>query len=137
LPEWFGIEEYTQQYIKDIESLPTWLALIGDQVVGFLAIHEHYPQAAEIHTIGVRPELHRQGTGRALVQAAENYLRQRGGAYLQVKTLSPSRPDERYASTRSFYAAMGFQPLEEFPELWEPGNPCLQMIKHIAPAEGS
>ena len=34
-----------------------------------------------------------------------------------------------YALTRGFYAHLGFEPLEVFPLLWAPQNPCLQMIK--------
>ena len=56
--------------------------------------------------------------------------------FLQVKTLGPSRPDEGYERTREFYAAMGFTPLEEIHGLWDPGNPCLIMIKHLVPGGG-
>jgi GNAT superfamily N-acetyltransferase len=132
LPEWFGIEEATQQYIEDIEGLPTFLASVNGEVLGFLSLTEHTEYAAEIHVMGVRPDMHRQGVGRALVHESEDYLRRRGIEYLQVKTLSPAHPDKSYARTRKFYAAMGFRPLEEFPELWGPQNPCLQMIKSLA-----
>ncbi len=132
LPEWFGIEEATRQYIEDIERLPTLLASVNGEVVGFLSLTEHTEYAAEIHVMGVRPDMHRQGVGRALVCKSEEYLRKRGIEYLQVKTLSPAHPDENYARTRKFYLAMGFRPLEEFPELWGPQNPCLQMIKSLS-----
>lgn len=131
LPEWFGIEEATRQYVEDIEGLPTLLASIDGQVVGFLTLRLHSDYAAEIHVMGVRPEWHRHGVGRAMVRKAEAYLRQRGVEYLQVKTLSPAHPDKNYGRTRRFYLAMGFRPLEEFPELWGPANPCLQMIKGL------
>jgi ribosomal protein S18 acetylase RimI-like enzyme len=131
LPEWFGIEEATRQYIADIEELPTLLAILDDQVVGFLTLTLHSDYAAEIHVMGVHPEWHRHGIGRALVRAAEVHLRQRAIEYLQVKTLSPAHPDKNYARTRKFYRAMGFRPLEEFPELWGPQNPCLQMVKSL------
>lgn len=131
LPEWFGIEEATAQYIRDIEEMPTLLALEGDQVIGFLTLRKHNEFSAEIHVIGVRPEMHRRGVGRALVARAEEYLRQQSAEYLQVKTLSARHPDEGYRRTREFYLAMGFRPLEEFPTLWGEENPCLQMIKRL------
>ena len=28
-----------------------------------------------------------------------------------------------------FYRSMGFAPLEVFPELWDPWNPCLTLVK--------
>jgi len=131
LPEWFGIEEATRQYVQDVEELPTFLALVQGQVVGFLSVRQHSEYAAEVHVMGVRPQQHRKGIGRALMDAAEAHLRGRGVEYLQVKTLSPAHPDEGYAKTREFYQAVGFRPLEEFPELWGPANPCLQMIKSL------
>lgn len=131
LPAWFGIEEANAQYLRDIEELPTFLARVDGQVLGFLTLREHTAYVAEIHIVAVHPEAHRQGMGRALLAAAERYLAQRGIEYLQVKTLSSAHPDEGYGRTRAFYEAVGFRPLEEFPELWGPQNPCLQMIKRL------
>jgi GNAT superfamily N-acetyltransferase len=131
LPEWFGIEEATRQYILDIEALPTFLVTVKGQVVGFLTLKQHSEYAAEVHVMGVYPREHRKGVGRALMASAEAYLRERGVEYLQVKTLSAAHPDKNYAKTRRFYRAMGFRPLEEFPELWGAENPCLQMIKGL------
>ena len=51
--------------------------------------------------------------------------------YLQVKTLSPTKPDEGYAKTRAFYSANGFRALEELPTLWDTDNPALQMVKRL------
>ncbi len=133
LPEWFGIEEATAQYIREIEEMPTLLAVrqaTGD-VVGFLTLNYHTAYAAEIHVMGVLPSMHRRGVGRALVARAEAALRGKGLEYLQVKTLSPRRECEDYARTREFYLAMGFRPLQKFPELWGAENPCLQMIKWL------
>jgi GNAT superfamily N-acetyltransferase len=126
LPEWFGIEEATAAYIRDIAELPTFAA--GDD--GFLAVKLHTPQAAELYVMGVRPERHRRGVGTALLAAAEDYLRDRGIEYFQVKTLGPSRRSEGYERTRRFYEARGFIPLEEIHGLWD-GNPCLLMVKRL------
>jgi ribosomal protein S18 acetylase RimI-like enzyme len=100
-------------------------------MAGFLSIKEHFPHAAEIYVMGVAARFHRQGCGRALMAAAEAYLRAQGVEYLQVKTLSPAHPDRYYVLTREFYAAMGFRPLEEFPTLWGEANPCLLLVKGI------
>jgi ribosomal protein S18 acetylase RimI-like enzyme len=140
LPAWFGLEEATAQYIRDIEEMPTLLAVAPagqdvpgaqDKVVGFLTLNYHTAYAAEIHVMGVLPAMHRRGVGRALVDRAEEVLCGEGIEYLQVKTLSPRRESEDYARTREFYSALGFRPLQEFPELWGAGNPCLQMIKWL------
>jgi chloramphenicol 3-O-phosphotransferase/GNAT superfamily N-acetyltransferase len=131
LPGWFGVERAVQQYVRDIGVMPTILASVNGQVLGFLTLKIHNPHAAEIHVMGVRPEAHHQGLGRAMHARAEAYLRQQGVEYLQVKTLSAVHPDPGYAKTRAFYQAMGFRPLEELPDFWDAENPCLMMIKRL------
>lgn len=131
LPEWFGIEEAILEYEREINLLPTFLAQAGGQAVGFLSLEQHYEHAAEILVMAVRREAQRCGTGRALIEAAEAHARRLGVEYMQVKTLSPSRPDEHYAGTRAFYQALGYRPLEEFPTLWGERNPCLLLVKRI------
>jgi GNAT superfamily N-acetyltransferase len=131
LPQWFGIEEATLHYIESIDTLPTFLALQDDAAIGFLSIMRHYPRSAEIYVMGVLPQSHRQGVGRALVAASEKWLAGESVNFLQVKTLSPRHPDEGYKKTRAFYESVGFVPLEEFPTLWGERNPCLMLMKHL------
>jgi hypothetical protein len=66
-----------------------------------------------------------------MLQHAETSLARDGVEFLQVKTLSAARPDEGYEKSRAFYLAYGFRSLGEFPDLWNPQNPALQMIKTI------
>lgn len=131
LPGWFGIEAAIQHYAVEIDHLPTFLACEGEQVVGFASLKQHFPASAEVYVMGLRPEYRRRGIGRALILQAEGYLRAQGCEYLQVKTLGPSHPDENYAQTRSFYQALGFRPLEEFPQIWDEHNPCLILVKKL------
>lgn len=65
-------------------------------------------------------------------RATSRWLASAGVEFLQVKTLSAKHPDEGYEKTRAFYLAYGFRPLEEFPTLWSPESPALQLIKAIA-----
>jgi GNAT superfamily N-acetyltransferase len=131
LPAWFGIEAAIIHYTADIDRLPTFLASQAGEARGFLSIKQHYPASAEVLVMGIREETHRQGIGRALMVQAQEWLKSQGIEYLQVKTLGPSNPDENYAKTRAFYLAMGFKPLEEFPRIWDEGNPCLILIKRL------
>ncbi|MFO7572612.1 MAG: GNAT family N-acetyltransferase [Gaiellaceae bacterium] len=126
LPEWFGIEEATAGYIREVAELPTFG--IGNDA--FLSLKLHTPRAAEVYAMGVRRERHGQGLGTELLRVAERYLRAGGYEYLQVKTLGPSRPDEGYERTRRFYEARGFIPLEEIDGLWG-ANPCLLLVKRL------
>ncbi len=130
LPDWFGIEESNLEYDRDIATLPTLVATDGDEVVGFLSVKHHTDSASEIQVMGVRPDYHRSGIGRRLLEAAEAQLPE-GVEFLQVKTLGPSHPDPFYRRTRAFYAAMGFVPLEETTQIWGAENPTLIMIKYL------
>lgn len=131
LPDWFGIESALEAYIRRIDSLPTFVAAVEGNPAGFLTIEKHFPSSAEIHVMGVLPELHGKGIGKALLQRAEKWLLENSVDFLQVKTLSPSRVNSAYAETRAFYGAMGFVPLEEMPSLWGTDNPCLIMVKYL------
>jgi GNAT superfamily N-acetyltransferase len=141
LPGWFGIESSIVEYVAKAHELPTYLAWPGKgspaggrerQPVGVLLAARHFPESAEIYLMAVEPSLHRQGIGRALVEALEAELIADGVELLQVKTLGPSCPDAGYDQTRQFYLSMGFRPLEEIPDLW-PENPCLVMVKPLPP----
>ena len=131
LPEWFGIEKATLQYIKDADTMPTMLVRDEGEVIGFLTIHMHFTETAEIHCMGILPQFHRQGIGKLMCESLELYLKKNGALYLQVKTLAEQRECEEYERTRKFYLAMGFSPLEVFPTLWDESNPCLVMVKSL------
>ena len=128
LPEWFGIEDATRAYVDAVAGLQTFAAEDG---AGFLSLKLHDARAAEIHVMGVRPDRHRDGVGRRLVRTAEAWCAQNGVDYLQVKTLAATNPSEHYARTRAFYEAMGFVPLEIFPDLWDAHNPALLLVKKV------
>jgi GNAT superfamily N-acetyltransferase len=127
LPQWFGLPGSNERYEREVAELPTF-AVADD---AFLSLKLHSPRAAEVYVMGVRPELHRRGLGTALLEAAEEYLREQGVEFLQVKTLAPSHPSERYERTRRFYEARGFVPLEEIDGVWDEKNPCLLLVKHL------
>lgn len=133
LPAWFGIPEANDDYVAFADRSPTTVASVDGRDVGLLSIHLHSPHAAEVHLIAVRPELHRSGIGSRMLEHIERRLRDSGVEFLQVKTLSPTRPDPNYDKTRQFYLARGFRHLEEFPTLWDPSNPALQLVKCLHP----
>ena len=131
LPDWFGIETALMEYVEAAERWPTILAQESDQTVGFLTIQRHFPEAAEIHCVGVLPSHHRRGVGQRMQELAEAVLGADGVRVLQVKTLADTVDHQPYARTRAFYRAMGFVPLEVFPTLWQPWNPCLVLVKSL------
>jgi len=130
LPAWFGIPEAVDDYVRGVETLPTYAVEVAGARVGLVALREHLAASAEIYVMGVLPAHHRRGLGRLLIGAALDHARRRGLRLLTVKTLGPSRPNDEYARTRAFYAAAGFVPVEELP-LWGPTNPCLIMARPV------
>lgn len=132
LPQWFGIESAILDYIKDVQEMETWVAIDSD-AIGFICLNKHNQQTAEIHVMGLLPEIHRKKVGSKLIRAAEASLLAQGFKFLIVKTLSESRPDVNYDRTRNFYLKSRFTPIEEFKTLWGEHNPCLMMIKNLGP----
>jgi aminoglycoside 3-N-acetyltransferase len=130
LPGWFGLPESNDEYVAFVAANPTWSAVdeIGN-VLGILAPKVH-AASCEIHLLAVAPEWHRRGVGRRLVEAFEADAMVNGFRLAQVKTLGPSHPDQGYAATRRFYAALGYLELEELTELW-PDNPTAIMVKSL------
>jgi XTP/dITP diphosphohydrolase len=132
LPDWFGIETALMQFVQEAADLPMLVAVEDGAATGFITLKQHSACAWEIHAIGVRPQRHRRGIGRRLLEEGERLLRDRAAEFLVVKTLSGSAGYEPYDRTRAFYAAMGFRPLLELPTLWSAEDPCLVMVKPLA-----
>ena len=131
VPQWFAHSEENVMYVDAARRLPGYLATVEDEPVGIVLEARHFPASSEIFLLAVDAAHHRTGAGRALVAGLESALRADGCRFLQVKTLGPSHPDAGYARTRAFYAAVGFEPLEETDALWDHDQPCLFMIKYL------
>lgn len=132
LPAWFGIPEADDDDVHAADTCPSIVASVGEVDVGVTTVKHHSDDAAEVHLMAVDPAYHRRGVGRAMLEHLERNLASGGVEFLQVKTLSPSRPEAANDRTRAFDLAYGFKPLEEFPTLWDPSNPALQLIKSVA-----
>ena len=85
--------------------------------------------------MGVLPDRHRRGIGRALVEAAAADAAAQGTRLLHVEDAGPSHPSVGYARTRSFYEALGFIAMEETTAIWGEANPCLILVKTLARQE--
>jgi GNAT superfamily N-acetyltransferase len=131
LPHWFGIPEAIDSYVEESQKMVFFACLEDGQTVGFMALNPHNPDTLEIHVMGIKEEYHRQGIGSALVNVAVNYGKINGYKLLEVKTLDESNPDLYYKRTRDFYKALGFIPVECFPELWGRSNPCLLLVRPL------
>ena len=130
LPEWFGIPESTEEYIRESGGMLFFAAIQDSEAVGFMALKETSPYTAEIYVCGVKKRLHRCGAGRALFAAFRDYAATHGYEYVQVKTVAAGYYPE-YDATRKFYERLGFRALEVFPTLWDEANPCLIMVQKL------
>lgn len=131
LPHWFGIPEAIDSYVEESKKMIFYACIEDGQKVGFMTLNPHNPYTLEIHVMGIREEYHRQGIGSALINVAVNYGKISGYKLLEVKTLDESHPDLYYKRTREFYKALGFIPVESFPELWGRSNPCLLLVRPL------
>jgi GNAT superfamily N-acetyltransferase len=147
LPEWFGIDRFTHEYVEAAAKFPNYVAVAApeapapaieadggkipsEEVLGVLLVDQRYPTSAEVHLLAVRRKHHRGGIGRTLMRRVEDDLRAQGVRLLSVKTFGPSASDPDFDRTRAFYTACGFHPVEEFPDLWA-DNPCMLMVKAL------
>lgn len=85
-----------------LESVDIWVARRGKELVGYMLL-QHIGEEMELHTLGVRPELLRQGIARGLMEHMISEARRLGirRIFLQVR---PSN-----APARSLYDAFGFK----------------------------
>jgi predicted N-acetyltransferase YhbS len=76
---------------------------------------------------------HRRGVGRALMNAVEQDLSQKGVEFVQVKTLGPSYPSPEYEGGPGSSTKQSAIAASRIHGLW-PDNPCSILIKRLCPA---
>jgi ribosomal protein S18 acetylase RimI-like enzyme len=130
LPNWFGLEEGRQACSQCVREERGLVAEERGAVVGFVTWRAATPAAAEISWLAVRPDRHRAGAGRALVEEVARQAQAAGLGVLTVWTLSARDPDPFYAATRAFYAALGFVPVAEA-DIWGPDNPAALLARGL------
>lgn len=134
LPEWFGIPEARENYIRESVDEIMLVSSEGGEPDGFLCLKETGRDTLELAVMGVLKEYHRQGVGSALVQAAKRIARERGYSFLQVKTVRMGRYPE-YDATNRFYLSLGFKEFKVFPTLWDEWNPCQIYVMSVDDSE--
>jgi GNAT superfamily N-acetyltransferase len=129
LPDWFGIAEANRHYVDGAARREAFGVFEDGACAGLVSVEPHFGRALELWWPGVRPERHRRGIGRALVQAAGDAAVRLGLEVLAVRTLSDAHPDPGYARTRAFYGALGFHPT--LPATDDAEVPLVWMLKPI------
>ena len=124
LPDWFGIPEAREEYIKDSTDKIYFCACNEENnPVGFLYLKETGKATVELAVMGVLKEYNRMGIGRELFCHARKAAYEQGYSFIQVKTVQMGKYED-YDQTNMFYISLGFQEFECIPTLWDEENPC-------------
>ena len=130
LPDWFGVPEAREGYIRESASCRFFAAYDAERPVGFLCLKETGRDTAELHVLGVLKDHHRQGIGRGLFEKAREAAVRQGYSFLQVKTVRMGIYGD-YDDTNRFYLSLGFREFEVFPTLWDEQNPCQIYVMYL------
>lgn len=130
LPEWFGIPEARENYIRESAGEFMIASFENGTPNGFLCLKETGKDTVEIAVMGVLKEYHRKGIGTRLFEAAMRIAAEQGFSFLQVKTVQMGRYEE-YDRTNLFYQSCGFKEFEVFPSLWDEHNPCQIYVRSV------
>ena len=123
LPEWFGIPESTENYIRESANEIMVASFEEEKANGFLCLKETGKDTVELAVMGVLKEYHRKGIGKELFNRAKKAAKEMGYSFIQVKTVQMGKY-KSYDDTNRFYISIGFKELEVFPTLWDKWNPC-------------
>jgi Uma2 family endonuclease/GNAT superfamily N-acetyltransferase len=131
LPAWFSPFEDIEKKAVIHRNYPFFTAYDDSAPIGFAALKIHNEYTADIFSLGVLEQYHRQGVGHRLLDTVERFCIDNAYLFLTVKTLDLSVKYEPYERTRAFYQKMGFIPLEVFTALWNEENPCLFLARYL------
>ncbi|MCB9987772.1 MAG: GNAT family N-acetyltransferase [Rhodospirillales bacterium] len=127
LPDWFGMPDANKNYISGMATREVFAGFYDGKLMGFIGLKDHMRRSLEVWWMGVVPQHHRQGIGKALMDTAREYALCQGYEFMIVNTLSARSDDVYYARTRAFYQEYGFKALLEENEN-DPVNPMIWMI---------
>lgn len=123
LPEWFGIPESTENYIRKSKDEVMIASFEDGKANGFLCLKETGNATVELSVMGVLKPFHQKGIGKMMFEEAKKFAVSKGYSFMQVKTVQMGKYKE-YDGTNRFYLSLGFKEFEVMPELWDESNPC-------------
>lgn len=111
-PDWRRTQAATVRETCAQHAATTLVAELDGQVVGFATVvlsapHTENPRVGDVELIAVDPTVHREGVGRALMDASLALMKEASCAYASVWTGG----DEGHGPARAMYEASGFTAL--------------------------
>ena len=94
LPEWFGIPEAREEYIRDSAGKSFFCAYNEAEPVGFLYLKQTGKDTVELAVMGVLKEYHRNGIGKTLFENAKKIACEKGYSFIQVKTVQMGKYED-------------------------------------------
>jgi GNAT superfamily N-acetyltransferase len=134
LPEFFT-PDVPDTVAADMARHESWVAVDGDEVVGFAVVDRRSAHAVEVLWAAVAADRRGAGTGTRLVEAVLADLEAGGVRLVEVKTLDRSAGYAPYEATLGFWEARGFVQVDTIDPLpgWQPGNPSAIYVAALAP----
>lgn len=131
LPEWFGIEESTKEYVKAVKNYPMFVAYDKGAPIGFYSIREENKDVLDMYVLGVLKKFHNKGAGTLLQKHVDKYSALKGYKYQMVLTLAEKAKSKEYLQTRNFYLKMNYFDFYQNDSIFDSNNPCQIMMKEV------
>ena len=131
LPEWFGIEESTKEYIENVAKYPFVAAFDESEPIGFYSLREENKDVLDMYVLGVLKKYHKKGVGTLLQKYVDEYAKNHQYKYMMVLTLAEKVQNKEYLLTRNFYLKMNFTDFFQNDSIFDEFNPCQIMIKQL------
>jgi [ribosomal protein S18]-alanine N-acetyltransferase len=103
----------------------TWVAEEGGEITGFLIAHPQPRKILHIITIDVREAWRRRRVGSLLMDAAEQWARDRDLRLIGLETARDNLVAQR------FYAARGYRKVDEIEHYYADGKSAWVMVKEL------
>ena len=122
--QWLGVDLCFQGFEQELADLPgcyaspqggIWLAQLGDEMIGCVAVRPNTDTQAELKRLFVKPAFHGSGFGKQLFQTAMNSAKAMGYITIVLDTLPAMQ------TAQSMYRAYGFCEIDAYYDNPQPG----------------
>ena len=131
LSEWFTSRADIEKSAMMSMDHPMYAAYLGDEILGFSVVKAHNEKIADVYKIGIVKDYHRNGIGKVLLSAAEDYAREHGFDYIMVRLPAAPKKGSPLEGTCGFFADCGYMPFDRFRELKNELDQKLCLAKFI------